>query len=115
MRNRSSVASICSSIRGTGSPSSCGQLGDVLAVVAVLGRLLPAPRGLDRRAEALHLGAGVVVVVLALDRVARELEQPRDRVAVRGVPRRGDRDRPRRVRGDHLDLDALAGSAKPEP
>ena len=57
-----------------------------VAVIAVLRRLLPAPHRLDRRAESLHLRAGVVVVVLALDLVAGELEQPRDGVAVRPVP-----------------------------
>ena len=48
--------------------------GDVLPVVAVLGRLLAAAYGVDRLAELLHLAAGVVVVVLALDRVAGERE-----------------------------------------
>ena len=91
----------------TGSPSSRGELGDVLAVVAVLGRLLAAPHRLDRRAEAVHLRARVVVVVLALDLVPRELEQARDRVAVGAVPCRRDGDRAGRVRRHHLDLDAL--------
>ena len=54
---------------------------DVLALVAVLGRLLSASPRLDGRAEALDLHAGVVVVVLALDLVPGEVEQPRDRVA----------------------------------
>ena len=69
IRKRSSVASICSSIFGTGSPSLGRQLGDVRALVPVLGRLLPTPDGLDGGSELLHLRAGVVVVVLALDRV----------------------------------------------
>ena len=55
------------------------ELRDVLAVVAVLGRLLAAPHRLDRRVEALHLRAGVVVVVLALDVVTGERQKPRDR------------------------------------
>src|SRR5439155_18319838 len=84
------------------------ELFDVVAAVAVLVRLLPMPTCLDRGAELLHLGAGVVVVVLALDLVACELEQAGHRVAVGAVPRRGDRDRAGRVRGDHLDLDPLA-------
>ena len=67
---------------------------------------------LDRGAEALHLGAGVVVVVLALDVVAGELEQAGDAVAVGAVPRGRDGDRAGRVRGDHLDLDALALSRR---
>ena len=83
------------------------QLGDVGAVVAVLRRLLATAPGLDRRAEPLHLRAGVVVVVLALDLVAGEGEQARDRVAVGAVARGRDRDRAGRVRGDHLDLDPL--------
>ena len=83
------------------------ELGDVVALVAVLRRLLPAPDRLDRLAELRHLRARVVVVVLALDVVAGELEQARDRVADRAVARRGDRDRAGRVRGDHLDLHLL--------
>ena len=51
----------------TGSPGSRASSSMYVAVVAVLGRLLPAPHRLDRRAEAVHLRAGVVVVVLALD------------------------------------------------
>src|SRR5207302_740983 len=85
------------------------QLVDIRASVAVLGRLLPAPPRIDGGPELLHLSAGVVVVVLALDLVAGELQQAGDRVAVGSVPRRGHRDRAGRVRGDHLDLDALAG------
>ncbi len=92
------------------------ELGDVLALVAVLGRLLAAPRRLDGRCETLHLRAGVVVVVLALDLVPGEREHASDGVAVRPVPRRRDGDRPGRVRGDHLDLDALrlCRRARPE-
>ena len=44
---------------------------DVLALVAVLGRLLAARPRPQRRAEQLHLAAGVVEVVLALDRRGR--------------------------------------------
>ena len=84
-----------------------GETRDVVAVVAVLGRLLPPADRLDRCAEALHLGACVVVVVLALDCVAARTREARDGVAVRAVPRRGDRDRPGRVRRDHLHLHAL--------
>ena len=84
------------------------ELRDVLAPVATLGRLLAAAHRLDRGVEQLHLGAGVVVVVLALDIVAGEREEPRDRVSVRAVPRRRDGDRPGGVRGNHLHLDALS-------
>ncbi len=107
-RKRSSDASIRRSISGTGSPGTAASSCDVLAVVAVLGRRLTAPDGLDRGAEALHLRARVVVVVLALDLVAAELEQPRDRVAVGAVAAGRDGDRAGGVRGDHLHLDALA-------
>ena len=62
-----------------------GQLGDVLALVAVLGRLLAARAGHDRRAEPGDLPARVVEVVLALDLVALEAEQPQQGVAVGGV------------------------------
>ena len=58
------------------------ELDEVLADVALLGRILPAPAGLDRGAEELDLAADVVEVVLALDLVPGELEQARDRVAV---------------------------------
>ena len=51
------------------------QLGDVVAAVAVLGRLLATRTRADRRAEVENLRAVVVDVVLALDAVARELEQ----------------------------------------
>ncbi len=83
------------------------QVGHVGAPVAVVGRLLPAPRRFDRLAEAVHLRAGVVVVVLPLDVVAREGEQPCHGVAVGPVPGRRDGDRPRRVGGHHLDLHPL--------
>ena len=87
---------------------------DVLAVVAVLGHLGVAAERLevarlDRGAEPVHLPAGVVEVVLALDGVAGGLEQARDRVAEHGVARVADVQRPRRVRAHELHLDALAG------
>jgi hypothetical protein len=53
-----------------------GELGDVVALVAALRRLLAAGARPDRLAEEPHLGPVVVDVVLALDRVAGELEQP---------------------------------------
>src|SRR5215213_8119037 len=84
------------------------ELVDVRAVVAVLGRLLPAPARLDGSPEAVYLSARVVVVVLALDGVAGKVQQPRDGVAVGAVPRGGDGDRAGRVRRDHLDLHPLA-------
>src|SRR5581483_11118203 len=84
------------------------ELGDVLASVAVLRNGLAAAKRVDGRAEAVHLRAGIVVVVLALYLVPAELEEPRDRVAERAVARRGDDDRPGRVCRHHLDLDALS-------
>ena len=84
-----------------------GQLSDVLALVAVLGRLLAARASHDRRAEAGDLPAGVVEVVLALDRVALEAEQATQRVAVGGVAAGGGGQRAGRVGGDELDLDLL--------
>ena len=107
MRNRSSDASIRSSISGTGSPSS--------RRARRRSRRGSRPRAAPRRGARPRptrgsgpSGAGVVVVVLALDVVAGELEQPRDGVAVRAVPCRRDGDRPGRIGRDQLDLDALA-------
>src|SRR4029079_3280762 len=70
-----------------------GELADVVALVAVLRRVLPASHRLYRRAEELHLRAGVVVVVLALDLAPAQLEQTLDRIADRAVPGRGHGDR----------------------
>ncbi len=83
------------------------ELLDVRTAVTVLRRFLATPCGLDGGSELLHLGAGVVVVVLPLDGVSGELAEPRHAVAVRAVPRRRHRDRPGRVRRHHLDLDTL--------
>ena len=92
------------------------ELGDVLALVAVLGqRLARHPRG-DRRREAVDLAAEVVDVVLALDLVAGELEQPRQRVAVGRVPAARGGQRAGRVGGDELDQDPLrdlVGAGRP--
>ena len=84
-----------------------GDLLDVRARVAVLGRLLSPPPCLDRLTERVDLPADVVVVVLALDRVAGKGEQARDRVAVRAVSRRADRDRTGRVGRYRLHLNPL--------
>ena len=45
--------------------------------------------------------------------MAAEGEQPRNAVAVRSVPRVRDEQRPRRVRGHHLDLHALGSAGNP--
>jgi hypothetical protein len=97
---------------GAGDP--LGHLGDVLALVAVLRRLLAAGAGEDRLAEPADLAPAVVEVVLALDRVARELQDARERVAERRVAARGGRERAGRVGRDELHLHALAAVARPE-
>ena len=90
-----------------------GELADVLAVVAVLGHLrlaaerLQVPR-LHRRAEPVHLAAGVVEVVLALDASHPVRQQPRERVADAAFRACPSVQRPRRVRAHELDLDAPA-------
>src|SRR6266540_2198816 len=90
-----------------------GDLRDVLAHVTALGGLLPPPPRLDRLAEELDLAADVVEVALAHDLAAAELEEARDRVAVRAVPRRADDERAGGIRGNELDEDALALSRLP--
>src|SRR5207245_10816220 len=88
-------------------PRLLRELLDVRAVVAVLGWLLPTSRGFNGRAKAIHLRAGVVVVILARHLVPAEVEQARDRVAVRAVARGRNRDGPRPVRRRQLDLHPL--------
>ena len=95
------------SISAAGSPVEPGELPDVLPLVAVLGRLFASPNGVDGCVEELHLPSGVVVVVLALDLLARERQEPRDRVAVRAIPGMRHRERAGGVRGHHLDLHPL--------
>ena len=84
-----------------------GQVGDVAAVVAVLGDRLPERGRLDRGAEEVHLVAAVVDVELAGHLGARGLQDPRERVAHHrpaGVP---EVQRPGRVGRDELDVDPL--------
>ena len=115
-RKRSRVASICSSIRGTGSPASRASSTTYSPAVAVLGRLLPRRVCLDGPAEPVHLRARVVVVVLPLDIVPGELEQARDGVAVHAVSRRGDGDLSRSwLAEDELTWIRSGGSPKPDP
>ena len=64
-----------------------GQLAHVVPLVAVGRRLLPPAPRVDRLVEEVDLRAAVVDVELALDRVAREVEQAGDGISVRGVPR----------------------------
>ena len=82
-------------------------------MVAVLGHLRVAAEelqipGLDGRAESIHLPAGIVEVVLALDLVTGEGQQARERIADRGVPSVADREGTGGVRGHELHLDPLA-------
>ena len=84
------------------------ELIDVLALVATLRQLLAAPACLHGGAEEVHLPAGVVEVVLALDFVARVGEQPCDRVAVGAVACGTDGERSGGIRRDQLDLEPLA-------
>jgi hypothetical protein len=93
-------------VRGVG--DLLGELAYVVARVAVLGRLLPARPREDRLAEPVDLTAGVVEVVLALDLVADEAQDPPQCVAVRRVAAARGGQRPGRVGGDELDLDPLA-------
>ena len=93
---RSIISAPPANARSSGSRSAAsgdlsGQLGDVLALVAVLGQRLAAGARADRLAEPQQLRAGVVEVVLARHLVAGELEQPGERVAVRGVAARSPR------------------------
>ena len=85
----------------------CGEVRDVRAAIALLGRLLSYPDSLHGFAEQLHLPSRVVVVVLSHDDVARERQETGDGVAVSAVAGVRDSEGPRRVRGHHLDLHAL--------
>ena len=90
------------------------ELIDVRAVVAVLGDLgrtseMAQVARVHRGAEAVHLTAGVVVVVLALHAPSGGIEQTGERVAEHGVPRVPDVQGPGRVRAHELHLDALFG------
>ncbi len=93
------------------------QLDHVVAVVAVLGRLLAAHAGGDRGGEAVDLATGVVDVELALHLVPGRLQQADQGVAVGGVAAAADVQRPGRVGGDELDQDALGrvGRRRAEP
>ncbi len=93
-----------------------GQVRDVVAVVPVLREGGVAAQGLQVSglyggAEPVHLAAGVVEVVLALDVPAGEGKQPGQGVADDGVPRVADRERPGGVRRDELHLEPPARAA----
>ncbi len=80
-------------------------LGERHGAVAELG-----VAGVRRRAEHLHLIAGVVDVVLAIDGVAGGREQARERVAGDRAAGVADVQRSRRVRAHELDLHAAAAA-----
>src|SRR5258708_2328669 len=86
---------------------------DVFAVVAFLrparlaGPDSPGAR-LHGKRELVDLGAGIVVVELARDRVSLGFEQRRDRIAERALPAVADVQRPGRVRRHEFHLDLLA-------
>ena len=85
-----------------------GDVGDVVARVAVLGRGLALGGGDQRVGEAVDLGAVVVEVVLADDTGALGGQQPAQRVADGGPAGAADVDRAGRVGGDELEVDVLA-------
>ncbi len=94
-----------------------GDRDQVLALIALLVRLLAPRPGQQRPAEVLHLRARVVEVVLAHDVVPGEREQPGEAVAVRRVAAGRDRQRARGVGGHELDVDLepLRSRAAAEP
>ena len=94
--------SICASALGR------DEVGDVVAVIAVLGNRLSERQRPNRLGEPDHLAAVVVDVVLARHVLAAEPEHPRDRVAVGGLPGVSDVERPGRVRRHELDVDRAA-------
>ena len=84
-----------------------GDLLDVRAAVAVLGRLLPARPGEEGTGEPVDLRPVVVEVVLARDLSAAGLHEARERVADGGPPGAADVHGPGWVRRDELEVDPL--------
>src|SRR5439155_1361815 len=84
-----------------------------VAGVPALGRVEAVQAGVDRRAEAPGLGVVGVDVVLALDRMPGELEQPADRVTEGDAPSVPDVQRAGRVDASELNLKALAAADVP--
>ena len=85
-----------------------GDVGDVVAGVAVLGRRLALGGGDQRVGEPVDLGAVVVEVVLADDVGALGGQQPAERVADGGPAGAADVDGPGRVGRDELEVDVRA-------
>ncbi len=84
-------------------------VGDVLAAVAVLRRLVAARVGQQRAGVAVDLHAVVVEVVLPRDLGTDRRQDAAERVADRGPPHAADVDRARRVGADELEVDLLSG------
>ena len=82
-----------------------GHVDEVLALVAVLGRLLAAVARVERVAELVELRARVVQVVLAVHLGALRGEQVRDRVADRDPAPAAGVQRAGRVGRDELEVD----------
>ena len=82
-----------------------GDVFDVVAGVAVVGRGFALGGGDQRVGEPVDLGAVVVEVVLAHDLGALGGQQPAERVADGGPAGAADVDRPGRVGGDELQVD----------
>ena len=89
------------------------QVDEVLALVAVLGRLLAAVARVQRVAEGRELVAGVVEVVLAVHLRALRRQQVRDRVADRDPAPAARVQRPGGVGRDELEVDPLRRRARP--
>src|SRR5207249_5110320 len=89
---------------GQVSPGLLGDLGDVGAGVATLGRLLPVQPGVDGGAEPACLGVLVVDVVLAGDLVGGELEQAAESVAEDDATTVPDVQRACRIDAGELDV-----------
>ena len=83
------------------------QVAHVGAAVGLLGQRLASPERHDGRAEVAHLGAEIVEVVLAGDRVAGRLEDPAQQIAHERAARVADVERSGRVRGYELDVHAV--------
>jgi len=96
-------------------PQLGGEGGDVVTVVVVVLEGQPAVDAHDGGAEASHLLADVVDVVLAGDAVPGRLEQRGDRVARRRPATGTEVQRARRVGGHELDVDVLAAVGRTAP
>ena len=84
-----------------------GDVFDVVARVAVVGRRLALRGGDQRVGEPVDLGAVVVEVVLAYDFGALGGQQPAQRVADGGPAGAADVDGPGGIGGDELEVDVL--------